>query len=505
MKILLLNENSVVSRLISLSAKKMSYEFEELDTYSDDLGHYDVIVVDSDIPAPLKVLKEKCDKLIFLAPRSQNVDIDAQILYKPFLPTDFLNLLNGENLKIDDTITTTAFENSHDETKKDELDIGDLNLDSHDEISEDEFKIDDLNFDVENSAEENLNLEEIKKENSINEEELENFDDLEEAKDQENSLNEELENFDSLDGEHKALELDENNEEENKEDLQVSQENQDELEFDNNFKLEENIDESHEEEKAPEESNIDDNEILEDHENLDHDEILKEDEFLLQEENLDEESEQANSQEGSFEDELPIVEEQEKEVDFDDIPEDAEFLGQSKEEAEEPEEEILPVIEEEEKSLEENLINDFGNLSAQDQIKEELAQLDELEYEIDEDDSPQILEDFKDKPVFDEKELQIDEEEVVVPNLAVSELDNIKESDIQQALGETIVQEETIKETVLDDQDVKASETANEEIVNELSQSIAGAITSSIKDDTLKAALKGMNMNININVTFNEE
>lgn len=79
MKILLLNENPVVSRLVSLSAKKMSYDFEELNAYSENLGNYDVIVVDSDTPAPLKILKEKCDRLIFLAPRNQNVeDIDAQ-------------------------------------------------------------------------------------------------------------------------------------------------------------------------------------------------------------------------------------------------------------------------------------------------------------------------------------------------------------------------------------------------------------------------------------------
>nr|EAK3888422.1 hypothetical protein [Campylobacter hyointestinalis] len=92
MKILLLNENPVVSRLISLSTKKMSYDFEEINAYDENLGHYDVIIVDSDTPAPLKILKEKCDKLIFLAPRNQSVDIDALILHKPFLPTDFLNL-----------------------------------------------------------------------------------------------------------------------------------------------------------------------------------------------------------------------------------------------------------------------------------------------------------------------------------------------------------------------------------------------------------------------------
>ncbi|MBZ7946307.1 hypothetical protein H2264_02770 [Campylobacter sp. RM10541] len=491
MKILLLNENSVVSRLISLSAKKMSYEFEELNTYSEDLGHYDVIVVDSDVPAPLKVLKEKCDKLIFLAPRNQNVDIDAQILYKPFLPTDFLNLLNGENLKIDDTITTTAIEDSNDETIKDELDINDLNL--NDKSSEDELKIDDLNldFDDEKSDEENLNIEE--------------------TKDLENSLNEENENLDNLNEETEAIKLNDETKEEIKEDSQISQENQDKLEADDDLKLEENIDELDEKDNALEESHKENNEISENHEILNHDEILNDDNLLLQEENLNEKTEQINTpniQEDSFEDELPLVEEQEKEVDFDDIPEDAEFLGQNKEDDGKSEEEILPVIEED-NSLEEDLINDFGNLSAQDQIKEELAQLDELEYEIDEDDSPQILENFKDTPVFDEKELQIDEEEVVVPNLAANELDGIKESEIQQALGETITEKaieekKTIEEEIAS-QDPKASETTNEEIVNELSQSIAGAITSSIKDDTLKAALKGMNMNININVTFNEE
>lgn len=491
MKILLLNENSVVSRLISLSAKKMSYEFEELNTYSEDLGHYDVIVVDSDVPAPLKVLKEKCDKLIFLAPRNQNVDIDAQILYKPFLPTDFLNLLNGENLKIDDTITTTAIEDSNDETIKDELDINDLNL--NDKSSEDELKIDDLNldFDDEKSDEENLNIEE--------------------TKDLENSLNEENENLDNLNEKTEAIKLNDETKEEIKEDSQISQENQDKLEADDDLKLEENIDELDEKDNALEESHTENNEISENHEILNHDEILNDDNLLLQEENLNEKTEQINTpniQEDSFEDELPLVEEQEKEVDFDDIPEDAEFLGQNKEDDGKSEEEILPVIEED-NSLEEDLINDFGNLSAQDQIKEELAQLDELEYEIDEDDSPQILENFKDTPVFDEKELQIDEEEVVVPNLAANELDGIKESEIQQALGETITEKaieekKTIEEEIVS-QDPKAPETTNEEIVNELSQSIAGAITSSIKDDTLKAALKGMNMNININVTFNEE
>ena len=75
----------------------------------------------------------------------------------------------------------------------------------------------------------------------------------------------------------------------------------------------------------------------------------------------------------------------------------------------------------------------------------------------------------------------------------------MKESDIQEALGEEVLEK--------DDEFIVSDTTKNdnsEEIVDELSQSIAGAITSSIKDDTLKAALKGMNMNININISFKE-
>ncbi|EAK5108942.1 hypothetical protein B6557_03980, partial [Campylobacter jejuni] len=130
MKILLLNENPVVSRLVSLSAKKMSYDFEELNAYNENLGNYDVIVVDSDTPAPLKILKEKCDRLIFLAPRNQNVeDIDAQILQKPFLPTDFLNLLNNKDANKHTSIDLPMLSNDENPYADISLDLDNLNLD----------------------------------------------------------------------------------------------------------------------------------------------------------------------------------------------------------------------------------------------------------------------------------------------------------------------------------------------------------------------------------------
>ncbi|MCW1344609.1 hypothetical protein OLP50_03530 [Campylobacter jejuni] len=439
MKILLLNENPVVSRLVSLSAKKMSYDFEELNAYSENLGNYDVIVVDSDTPAPLKILKEKCDRLIFLAPRNQNVeDIDAQILQKPFLPTDFLNLLNNK-----DTNKHTSI---------------DLPM-----LSNDENPYADISLDLDN-----LNLDDLPDENSldINSDGMEDLSFDDDAQD--DNANETLET--------------QNLEDENLEQEATKEQTQEDIQTDLDLTLEDGGSEKED--------------LSQEHTALDTEPSLDELDDKNDEDLEDNKELQANI---SDFDDLPVVEEQEKEMDFDDLPEDAEFLGQAKdsEESEEVLEEFAPVVEED---VQDEMDDFTSNLSTQDQIKEELAQLDELDYGIDSDNSSKVLEDFKDEPILDDKELGTNEEEVVVPNLNISDFDALKESDIQEALGEEILEknEEPIVSNATKDDN-------SEEIVNELSQSIVGAITSSIKDDTLKAALKGMNMNININISFKED
>ncbi|ECQ7390588.1 hypothetical protein F0F03_00780 [Campylobacter jejuni] len=434
MKILLLNENPVVSRLVSLSAKKMSYDFEELNAYSENLGNYDVIVVDSDTPAPLKILKEKCDRLIFLAPRNQNVeDIDAQILQKPFLPTDFLNLLNNK-----------------DANKHTSIDLPML--------SNDENPYADISLDLDN-----LNLDDLPDENSldINSEGIEDLSFDDDAQD---------------DNVNKTLET------QNLEHETIKKQTQEDIQTDLDLTLEDGENEKED--------------LSQEHTALDTEPSLDELDDKNDEDLEDNKELQANI---SDFDDLPVVEEQEKEMDFDDLPEDAEFLGQAKdnEESEEVLEEFAPVVEED---VQDEMDDFTSNLSTQDQIKEELAQLDELDYGIDSDNSSKVLEDFKDEPILDDKELGTNEEEVVVPNLNISDFDALKESDIQEALGEEILEKN--KEPIVSD---ATKDDNSEEIVNELSQSIAGAITSSIKDDTLKAALKGMNMNININISFKED
>ncbi|MCH3832523.1 highly acidic protein [Campylobacter jejuni] len=535
MKILLLNENPVVSRLVSLSAKKMSYDFEELNAYSENLGNYDVIVVDSDTPAPLKILKEKCDRLIFLAPRNQNVeDIDAQILQKPFLPTDFLNLLNNKDANKHTSIDLPMLSNDENPYADISLDLDNLNLDDlPDENSLDinSEGMEDLSFDddaqddnsnktleTQNLEHDNLEQETIK-EQTQEDTPIDLDLTLEDGESEKEDLSQE---HTALDTEPSLDELDDKNEEIEKQELLDDsktntlemQEELSESQDDNSNKTLEtqnlehdNLEQETIKEQTQEDTPIDLDLTLEDGESEKED-LSQEHTALDTEPSLDElddkndedleDNKELQANISDFDD-LPEVEEQEKEMDFDDLPEDAEFLGQAKynEESEENLEEFAPVVEEDVQDE----IDDFAsNLSTQDQIKEELAQLDELDYGIDSDNSSKVLEDFKDEPILDNKELGTNEEEVVVPNLNISDFDTLKESDIQEALGEEILEknEEPIVSDVTKDDN-------SEEIVNELSQSIAGAITSSIKDDTLKAALKGMNMNININISFKED
>ncbi|WP_144666904.1 highly acidic protein [Campylobacter jejuni] len=547
MKILLLNENPVVSRLVSLSAKKMSYDFEELNAYSENLGNYDVIVVDSDTPAPLKILKEKCDRLIFLAPRNQNVeDIDAQILQKPFLPTDFLNLLNNKDINKHAPIDLPMLSNDENPYADISLDLDNLNLDDlPDENSLDinSDGMEDLSFDddaqddnanktleTQNLEDENLEQEATKEQTQEDiqtdldltledgESEKEDLSQEHTALDTEPSLDE----LDDKNDEDLEIKEDDKNEEIEKQELLDDsktntlemQEELSESQDDNANKTletqnlgDENLEQEATKEQIQEDIQTDLDLTLEDGESEKED-LSQEHTALDTEPSLDElddkndedleDNKELQANISDFDD-LPVVEEQEKEMDFDDLPEDAEFLGQAKdnEESEEVLEEFAPVVEED---VQDEMDDFTSNLSTQDQIKEELAQLDELDYGIDSDNSSKVLEDFKDEPILDDKELGTNEEEVVVPNLNISDFDALKESDIQEALGEEILEKN--EEPIVSD---ATKDDNSEEIVNELSQSIAGAITSSIKDDTLKAALKGMNMNININISFKED
>ncbi|HEC1791503.1 TPA: hypothetical protein R1728_001383, partial [Campylobacter lari] len=215
-------------------------------------------------------------------------------------------------------------------------------------------------------------------------------------------------------------------------------------------------------------------------------------------------------------DDLPMVEEMsEKEMSFDDLPEDAQFIGAAKDD-DSVTEENEPLVEE---VFEDESIDDFQpeeELSTQDKIKEELAAIDELDEEFGDIDE-NLMSDFDMQDLSEGENLQMKSqadvnEENIEENMSEvldetqDEFANLNENDIMLALGEelapAIVEK---KEASKVNTEEKAENLQEDEMVNELSKSIAQTITSSITDDTLKAALKGMKMNININISFDED
>ena len=89
------------------------------------------------------------------------------------------------------------------------------------------------------------------------------------------------------------------------------------------------------------------------------------------------------------------------------------------------------------------------------------------------------------------------------------DLQGLSEEELQRALGEIPAQtSQTQTNANKASQNASAQNGENSspsELMDELSRGISGAITSSIKDDALKAALKGMNMHIDINIKFDED
>ena len=89
------------------------------------------------------------------------------------------------------------------------------------------------------------------------------------------------------------------------------------------------------------------------------------------------------------------------------------------------------------------------------------------------------------------------------------DLQGLSEEELQRALGEIPAQiSQAQKSASQTSQNASAQNSENSspsELMDELSRGISGAITSSIKDDALKAALKGMNMHIDINIKFDED
>ena len=94
MKIVLANANPAVSRLATLALSKMGYEYVEIGDVGELSGVFDVLILDSDIDVKETTLKEFANKILYLSsknsPTFENAD---RILPKPFLPTEFITIV----------------------------------------------------------------------------------------------------------------------------------------------------------------------------------------------------------------------------------------------------------------------------------------------------------------------------------------------------------------------------------------------------------------------------
>ncbi|MDY6057129.1 MAG: hypothetical protein SPI60_04910 [Campylobacter lanienae] len=147
MKVILLNNNPAVSKLVSVSLNKLEFEFVEIDNLESlASGDADLIICDSGLyDSRVDYLKYAKNQL-FLIPRAkfEEYNLDPKnTLQKPFLPTDFIDIIK-EILNIKPTITqnndittqTTSTDNIKIGNEFGEIqDLDSISFDSGDDLS----------------------------------------------------------------------------------------------------------------------------------------------------------------------------------------------------------------------------------------------------------------------------------------------------------------------------------------------------------------------------------
>ena len=153
MRLLLLNNNPAVSRLIKLSAEKAGYALDEFEEYGlVPQKTYDVILVDNEVydEISLDALKEHVHSnyVVYICQRGAKKPEALNVaLEKPFLPTDFLVLLD----KMKNVLSTQV-----NDIESDEMDEEESTLEENKAFDID--KIDTLQEDDEDEALMPLNL-----------------------------------------------------------------------------------------------------------------------------------------------------------------------------------------------------------------------------------------------------------------------------------------------------------------------------------------------------------
>ncbi len=140
MRLLLLNNNPAVSRLIKLSVDKVGYELDEFEDYGlIPLKNYDVIMVDNESYDEMELAniceQRECNYILYISQRgSKKPELANVALEKPFLPTDFLALLE----KIKNVLKSLA----PSEKTVEEIDVSEDEIEEN--VAKNSFEIDDI-------------------------------------------------------------------------------------------------------------------------------------------------------------------------------------------------------------------------------------------------------------------------------------------------------------------------------------------------------------------------
>lgn len=439
MKILLLNDNPVVTKLVTLSAQKSGNEILIADSIEAiSKGAYDLLIVDEGMYSEEKMeaLKESIRykySLYMLSRGSASVTGFDDEIKKPFLPTDLVELLSTIAVEV------SSFIDAGKTGQEDSVIDDNFNLDEelNKNLSIDEEKIDALDFDELDFNLDELDLEELTPNAKEDEVSILDKDDVQEVKDllEETELDDEEFNFDDLDlndatnlMEEEPLELTEAIE---NDELQQSE---DEFDFSDLGSL-----------QSEEIQDLGDESPQSKDEDLDP---LMDEALNMIDENF------------AFEDH--------EEEDIMDESDDTDFTK-----AEES-------LEDEELNL--NLSDLDGFEDEKDEKKEEYLTLDDLENKIE-------------SAVAELSEEDLDKE----LDIPLDELEGLDEKSLKLALGEEI--EEEFVEPVVEDKVVSPEIVPVENVKEETHNNGVDALKALLKaleNEEVVATLKGMNVNINI-------
>lgn len=206
MKILLLNENPVVNKLVTLSAQKTSDELEIAHSLDEIKGEqYDLLVVDDTLynEEVMDALKSKIKfskSLYIYSKAAKQAEGFTSTLKKPFLPTDLVELFSflGKDIgTMKNDEEEFLLDEGGDDLSLESLD--DISLDSELSLEDDELSLDDVNEDALSSLDDDLSFDEELDDSVLDDEEVQEvqslLDDTDEAKE---SLDDDLSFDDEL-------------------------------------------------------------------------------------------------------------------------------------------------------------------------------------------------------------------------------------------------------------------------------------------------------------------